>query len=105
MCGQSYLQKLLKQALRTLGYTEQAERATHFSYEMVALSNAAARALGYLAPDAPDDKRGFVDVSGRKGQGVKGRRPAGHPASRAPKPKSPGAIQSLPPRNIGASPI
>ena len=68
---QSYLQKLLKQALRTLGYTEQAERATHFSYEMVALSNTTARTLGYLAPDAPDDKRGFVDVSGRKGQGVK----------------------------------
>ena len=68
---QSYLQKLLKQALRTLGYAEQAERATHFSYEMVALSNAAARVLGYLASDAPDDKRGFVDVSGRKGQGVK----------------------------------
>ena len=38
---------------------------------MVALSNATARTLGYLAPDAPDDKRGFVDVSGRKGQGVK----------------------------------
>ena len=68
---QSYLQKLLKQALRTLGYTEQSERATHFSYEMVALSNPTARALGYLAPDAPDDKRGWVDVSGRKGQGVK----------------------------------
>ncbi len=68
---QSYLQKLLKQALRTLGYAEQAERATHFSYEMVALSNSTARTLGYLAPDAPDDKRGFVDVSGRKGQGVK----------------------------------
>jgi arginyl-tRNA synthetase len=68
---QSYLQKLLKQALRTLGYAEQAERATHFSYEMVALSNPTARALGYLAADAPDDKRGWVDVSGRKGQGVK----------------------------------
>ncbi len=68
---QSYLQKLLKQALRTLGYAEQAEQATHFSYEMVALSNPTARALGYLAPDAADDKRGWVDVSGRKGQGVK----------------------------------
>jgi arginyl-tRNA synthetase len=68
---QSYLQKLLKQALRSLGYAEQAERATHFSYEMVALSNTTARTLGYLTPDAPDDKRGFVDVSGRKGQGVK----------------------------------
>jgi len=68
---QSYLQKLLKQALRNLGYAGQAERATHFSYEMVALSNDTARALGYLAAGAPDDKRGFVDVSGRKGQGVK----------------------------------
>ncbi len=38
---------------------------------MVALSNPTARALGYLTPDAPDDKRGWVDVSGRKGQGVK----------------------------------
>jgi arginyl-tRNA synthetase len=68
---QSYLQKLLKQALKTLGYADQAARATHFSYEMVGLSNATARALGYLSADAPDDKRGFVDVSGRKGQGVK----------------------------------
>jgi arginyl-tRNA synthetase len=68
---QSYLQKLLKQALRALGYREQSDRAVHFSYEMVALSNATARTLGYLSPEAPDDKRGFVDVSGRKGQGVK----------------------------------
>jgi len=68
---QSYLQKLLKQALRTLGYPRESERATHFSYEMVALSNPTARTLGYLAADAPDDKRGWVDVSGRKGQGVK----------------------------------
>jgi arginyl-tRNA synthetase len=68
---QSYLQKLLKQALRTLGFNEQAERATHFSYEMVALSPATARTLGYVGADEPDDKRGFVDVSGRRGQGVK----------------------------------
>ena len=68
---QSYLQKLLKQALRTLGYVEQAEQATHFSYETVGLSNATARTLGYLAQDVPDDKRGFVEVSGRRGQGVK----------------------------------
>jgi arginyl-tRNA synthetase len=68
---QSYLQKLLKQALRTLGYVQQSEHATHFSYEMVALSPATARALGYVAEGEPDDKRGFVDVSGRKGQGVK----------------------------------
>ncbi len=68
---QSYLQKLLRQALRTLGYVEHAERATHFSYEMVALSPATARTLGYVAADAVDDKKGFVEVSGRRGQGVK----------------------------------
>jgi len=68
---QSYLQKLLKQALAMLGYTEQADRSIHFSYEMVALSPATARALGYLSGDGADDRRGFVEVSGRKGQGVK----------------------------------
>jgi arginyl-tRNA synthetase len=68
---QSYLQKLLKQALRTLGYAEQASRTTHFSYEMVALSPATARTLGYLGTEGTDDKRGFVEVSGRRGQGVK----------------------------------
>jgi arginyl-tRNA synthetase len=68
---QAYLQKLLKQALRALGYMEQAERATHFSYEMVTLSPATARTLGYVGAGEPDDKRGFVEVSGRRGQGVK----------------------------------
>lgn len=65
---QSYLQKLLKQALATMGYVEEAANSTHFSYEMVALSHATARELGY----APDDTgKPFVDVSGRKGLGVK----------------------------------
>src|SRR3989442_8064911 len=68
---QSYLQKLLKQALRALGYAEQAEQATHFSYATVALSPATPRTLGYRAAGDPDDKRGFVEVSGRRGQGVK----------------------------------
>ncbi len=43
---QSYLQKLLKQALVAMGHTRQAERSIHFSYEMVALSHATARAMG-----------------------------------------------------------
>jgi arginyl-tRNA synthetase len=68
---QSYLQRLLKQALRALGHAEQAERATHFSYEMVALTPATARTLGYLGADAPGDNRERVEVSGRRGQGVK----------------------------------
>ena len=67
---QSYLQKLLKQALAAMGHTRQAERSIHFSYEMVALSHATARVLGY-APPADDVKKPFVEVSGRKGLGVK----------------------------------
>ena len=69
---QSYLQKLLKQALVAAGHPEGAERSHHFSYEMVALSHATARELGYApAPGSEDAKRPFVEVSGRKGLGVK----------------------------------
>jgi len=69
---QSYLQKLLKQALVAAGHPEGAERSHHFSYEMVALSHATARELGYaFAPDSEDATRPFVEVSGRKGLGVK----------------------------------
>ena len=69
---QSYLQKLLKQALIAVGHPEGAERSHHFSYEMVALSHATARELGYAPPPHSDDaKRPFVEVSGRKGLGVK----------------------------------
>jgi arginyl-tRNA synthetase len=69
---QSYLQKLLKQALIAVGHPEGAERSHHFSYEMVALSHATARELGYAPPpDSDEAKRPFVEVSGRKGLGVK----------------------------------
>ena len=69
---QSYLQKLLKQALIAVGHPEGAERSHHFSYEMVALSHATARELGYApAADSEDAKKPFVEVSGRKGLGVK----------------------------------
>jgi arginyl-tRNA synthetase len=69
---QSYLQKLLKQALVAVGHPEGAERSHHFSYEMVALSHATARELGFAPPpDSEDARRPFVEVSGRKGLGVK----------------------------------
>jgi arginyl-tRNA synthetase len=69
---QMYLQALLSQALRTLGHAEEAEHSVHFSYEMVALSHPTARELGYtLDPDSEDAKKPFVEVSGRKGLGVK----------------------------------
>jgi arginyl-tRNA synthetase len=69
---QAYLQKLLKQALAAAGHPAEAERHTHFAYEMVALSHATARALGFAPPpDSDDAKRPFVEVSGRRGLGVK----------------------------------
>jgi arginyl-tRNA synthetase len=69
---QMYLQALLSQALRTLGHPREAENSIHFSYEMVALSHATARQLGYeTAADSEAAKKPFVEVSGRKGLGVK----------------------------------
>jgi len=69
---QAYLQKLLKQALTAIGHQAEADRLTHFSYEMVALSHATAKELGFAPPpDSDDAKRPFVEVSGRKGLGVK----------------------------------
>jgi arginyl-tRNA synthetase len=65
---QAYLQKLLKQALAALGFGDQARRSVHYSYEMVALTHNTARELGY---DATDDGKPFVEVSGRRGLGVK----------------------------------
>jgi arginyl-tRNA synthetase len=69
---QMYLQALLSQALRALGHAREAENSIHFSYEMVALSHATARQLGYET-DAGSEaaKKPFVEVSGRKGLGVK----------------------------------
>ena len=66
---QSYLQRLLVQALQALDHPAEAERSVHFSYEMVALSRNTAEALGHAA--AADDGKPFVEVSGRKGLGVK----------------------------------
>src|SRR5581483_10179119 len=69
---QMNLQALLSQALRTLGHPKEAENSIHFSYEMVALSHATARELGYtIAPDSEEAAKPFVEVSGRKGLGVK----------------------------------
>ena len=58
------------EALRLLGYEDAAKNYTHFSYEMVALTPRCADELGYvLSPD--DQQKSYVEVSGRKGFGVK----------------------------------
>jgi arginyl-tRNA synthetase len=67
-----YLQALLSQALRALDHAREAENSIHFSYEMVALSHATARELGYETEgESEAAKKPFVEVSGRKGLGVK----------------------------------
>ena len=67
---QSYLQNVVRQGLVALGYEEQARRSVHFSYEVVALTPECAEQLG-VEVSAEDTKRAHVEVSGRKGQGVK----------------------------------
>ena len=67
---QSDPQNNVIEALRALGYVEQASHYTHFSYEMVALTPRCALELGYEVP-AEDQKRAYIEVSGRKGFGVK----------------------------------
>jgi len=67
---QSYLQKVVVQGLRSLKFDEQAAKSVHFSYEMVALSPKSLAELGYTATDEEKD-RAFLEVSGRKGLGVK----------------------------------
>ena len=58
------------EALRGLGYTEAAAHYIHFSYEMVALTPRCALELGYQISEE-DQGRSFIEVSGRKGFGVK----------------------------------
>ena len=67
---QSDPQSNVIQALRGMGYTDQADRYTHFSYEMVALTPRCAVELGYDV-SAEDLARPYIEVSGRKGFGVK----------------------------------
>jgi arginyl-tRNA synthetase len=58
------------QALRGMGHNAEADRYTHFSYEMVALTPRCAVELGYQVPEE-DLSRPYIEVSGRKGFGVK----------------------------------
>ena len=56
--------------LKALGYEAQAERSVHFSYEMVALSPRCCVELG-IELSEEDKQRPYIEVSGRKGLGVK----------------------------------
>ena len=67
---QSDPQNTVIEALRLLGYAEQAAHYTHFSYEMVALTPRCALELGYEVSEE-DRVKSYIEVSGRKGFGVK----------------------------------
>jgi arginyl-tRNA synthetase len=67
---QSYPQEVVKKGVATI-FPEKGEQASiHLSYEMVALSPAAAEELGFRLSDE-ERKRSFIEMSGRKGLGVK----------------------------------
>lgn len=65
---QSYLQQVVYDCLRKLGYTKEARNSIHLDYEVVVLSNAAAAELGV---DVDAEEPGTQAMSGRKGVGVK----------------------------------
>jgi len=67
---QSDPQANVVQALRGMGYAKQANNYTHFGYEMVALTPRCAEELGYTVAEEDRD-RPYIEVSGRKGFGVK----------------------------------
>ncbi len=67
---QSYLQDVVRAGLEALGCHEQAARSIHFSYEMVALSPQCCAELG-IELTAEERAKPYVEVSGRKGLGVK----------------------------------
>ncbi len=67
---QSYLQDVVLAGLRALNFNQQAEASVHFSYEMVALSPRTCAEMGIELSDE-DKRRAYIEVSGRKGLGVK----------------------------------
>lgn len=67
---QSYLQQIVVQGLKSLEYLQEAEKSIHFSYEMVALSPKSLKELD-IELSEEDKERSFLEVSGRKGVGIK----------------------------------
>ena len=67
---QAYLQEVVEEGLRALGHSKEAENSIHFDYQIVALTPRCAAEMGYeLSPE--EAAKPYVEVSGRKGLGVK----------------------------------
>ena len=67
---QSYLQKIVYEGLRVLGFEKESRQSVHFAYEMVALTPSCCLELGLSLPPE-EKKKPYVEISGRKGRGVK----------------------------------
>ena len=67
---QAYLQKVVAAGLRALGHEKESEQSIHLSYEIVALTPRCAAEMGYELT-SEEVKKPYVEVSGRKGFGVK----------------------------------
>ena len=67
---QAYPQAVVAAGLRALGHEKEADHSIHLSYERVVLTPRCAQELGYELTEE-EAKRPYVEVSGRKGQGVK----------------------------------
>ncbi len=67
---QAYLQNVVVEGLRALGFEKEAARSVHFSYDVVALSPRCAAEMGYTLSEE-EMRKPYVEVSGRKGLGVK----------------------------------
>jgi arginyl-tRNA synthetase len=66
---QAYLQDVVAEGVRALGYEKEARNSIHFDYEIVALTPRCAAEMGYDVSE--EDSKSYVEVSGRKGLGVK----------------------------------
>ncbi|MHB8527592.1 MAG: arginine--tRNA ligase [Candidatus Acidiferrales bacterium] len=67
---QKYPQQVVREGLRALGFEQQANHLTHIAYDVVGLTPRCATELGYALSEE-DAGRPYVEMSGRKGQGVK----------------------------------
>jgi arginyl-tRNA synthetase len=66
---QAYLQDVVAEGVRALGHAKEADNSIHFDYEIVALTPRCAAQMGYEISD--EESKSYVEVSGRKGLGVK----------------------------------
>lgn len=67
---QSYPQEIVKKGVAAIAPDKGEQASIHLAYEMVTLSPAAAEELGFKLSEE-DKTRSFIEMSGRKGLGVK----------------------------------